>query len=98
MDDQNIAEWWDALSETEKLAIREVQGRWQSLPPALKLYYNVKGGYFMRRKFVSGLIALAVILIGVAAYFFDQHPLVSIVLLVIGIGLGVLLVWEVESK
>jgi len=41
---------------------------------------------------------LAVVFIGLAAYFFDQHPLVSIGLIVIGIGLGVLLVWEVESK
>jgi len=89
---------WGNLGEAERAEALKLYASWLALPPSLRMYYNAKGGYFMRRKLVSGLIALAVVFIGLAAYFFDQHPLVSIGLIVIGIGLGVLLVWEVESK
>jgi len=89
---------WGNLGEAERAEALKLYASWLALPPSLRMYYNAKGSYFMRRKLVSGLIALAVIFTGLAAYFFDQHPLVSIVLVAVGIGLGVLLVWEVESK
>ena len=89
---------WGNLGEAERAEALKLYASWLALPPSLRMYYNAKGGYFMRRKLVSGLIALAVIFTGLAAYFFDQPPLVSIVLVAVGIGLGVLLVWEVESK
>ena len=96
--DEDITGWFNQLSEAERARIYEAQIRWHNLPPALRKYYNIKGGYFMRRRFISGLIALAVILVGIAAYFFDQHPLVSIGLVIVGILLGVIFVWETESK
>lgn len=99
MDLEELISGWNSLTEAEKQAFRDLQERQKVLPFPLKMYYNnIKSGYFMRRKFFPIIIFMAVILVGVAAYFFERNPWISLVSLVLGFVLGVLFIWEIESK
>lgn len=84
--------------EQEEKSEPEMYNLWLSVPPFYRLYYNIKGGYFMRRKTISRLAAASIIVMAIAAYLIEQNPLVSIGLLIAGIVLGVVLIWEIESR
>jgi len=72
---------------------------WLRLPYLLRKYYVAKGMYYAMRH--NGRVfapAVIVILAGLVSFYFKVPPFFSIVLILIGIILGVIVVWEIERR
>ena len=72
---------------------------WRQLSTFQRLYFATKARYYaMSSKAVAAVFAVILIGSGALAFVFGQSAFVSVVLLVIGIVLGVIAVWETERK
>ena len=70
-----------------------------SLTPFQRWYYMRQARYYvMNRVYVALVVALALILVGLLAAAQRMHPVVAVALIILGILLGVISVWEIERK
>ncbi len=99
MNERSNEKWWGALSEKERQRILWELCLLQGLPLFYRTYYKLKAGYYEMSRNIPALgVALAVLLIGIISYFLGIHPIASVALVLLGIILGVISIWEIERR
>ncbi|KKW13381.1 MAG: hypothetical protein UY48_C0001G0002 [Candidatus Gottesmanbacteria bacterium GW2011_GWB1_49_7] len=90
---------WGNLGEAERAEAMKLYASWLALSPSLRMYYNYKTRFYtVRPAVIVSFIAVSLILVGIASYFFDVSPIVAISLIVFGVIVGTLSVWTIERK
>lgn len=77
--------------------IAELRDAWRYISPIEQVYYYAKARYLTMSKYWLAAAIVAILgAIGVLVYALRQNIIVSIAVIVIGIILGVIVVWEIE--
>jgi hypothetical protein len=91
--------WWTGLNARQKTEVQRDCELWASLPVLLRDYYKLKAGYYeMSSAWLRWLVFAAVILVGIMAFAMEMDPIFSVLLIIVGVILGVIVVWEIERR
>ena len=99
MEEQSNEKWWGNLSVSERQAILQELWLLQSLPFVYRKYFCIKAWYYDMNRNIPALgIAVAVLSIGIVSYFLGVHPIASTALVILGIIVGIITIWEIERR
>ena len=89
-----------SLGPDELGELMGMQSWWQTLSPLQRTYYKTKAKYYvkMTRETTFLGVAGALAAVGIATYILSESPVYGVAMIVVGVLLGVIAVWEIQRK
>lgn len=88
----------ESCTPQDIIAFAELQASLDRLPPLTRMYYLLKARYRVKRKLIRIALGGLVVGLGILSWLTRQNPAIVITAVVVGIVIGLALVWESEYR